>query len=112
MKPKTLYLLFCLVGVIVPYWQFVPWLFQHGPNLHLFVDEMFANRIGAFFVMDVIVSAIVLLTFTRVESKRMRIANRWMVVVAVLSVGISLGLPLFLFLRELELEKNSIAVSA
>jgi hypothetical protein len=54
MKPKTLYLALCLAGVLLPYWQFVPWVFQHGLNLALFVRELFANRIGAFFGMDVI----------------------------------------------------------
>jgi Terpene cyclase DEP1 len=66
--------------------------------------ELFANRIGAFFGMDVIVSAVALLVFTRIESKRLGIRRRWLVVVAVLTVGVSLGLPLFLYLRELELE--------
>jgi hypothetical protein len=104
MKPKTLYLALCLAGVLLPYWQFVPWAFQHGLNLALFVRELFANRIGAFFGMDVIVSAVALLVFTRIESKRLGIRRRWLVVVAVLTVGVSLGLPLFLYLRELELE--------
>jgi len=105
MKPKTLYLVLCFAGVLVPYWQFVPWLLQHGLNLALFARELFANRIAAFFGMDVVVSAIVLLVFTRIESARLGVRRRWLVVVAVLTVGVSLGLPLFLYLRELELEK-------
>src|ERR1035441_7097458 len=106
MKPKTLYLALCLAGVLLPYWQFVPWVVQHGLNLPLFVRELFANRIGAFFGMDVIVSAVALLAFTRIESKRLGIRRRWLVVVAVLTVGVSLGLPLFLSLRGLELEQK------
>jgi hypothetical protein len=47
---------------------------------------------------------VALLVFTRIESKRLGIRRRWLVVVAVLTVGVSLGLPLFLYLRELELE--------
>jgi hypothetical protein len=106
MKPKTLYLALCLAGVLLPYWQFLPWALQHGLNLPLFARELFANRIGAFFGMDVIVSAIALLAFTRIESTRLGIRKRWLVLVAVLTVGVSLGLPLFLYLRELELECN------
>src|SRR5271165_6534568 len=30
MKPKTLYLVLCFAGVLVPYSQFVPWLLRHG----------------------------------------------------------------------------------
>lgn len=106
MKPKTLYLALCVAGVVVPYWQFLPWVIQHGLNMQLFVRELFANRIGAFFGMDVIVSAIALLLFTRVESTRLRIRNRWIVLIAVLTVGVSLALPLFLYLREREIAGN------
>jgi len=106
MKPKTLYLALCLGGVLLPYWQFVPWVLQHGLNLPFFARELFANRIGAFFGMDVIVSAVALLAFTRVESARLGIRRSWLVLVAVLTVGVSLGLPLFLYLRELELERK------
>jgi len=106
MKPKTLYLALCLAGVLLPYWQFLPWVLQHGLNLSLFARELFANRIGAFFGMDVIVSAIALLAFTRIETTRLGIRKRWLVLVAVLTVGVSLGLPLFLYLRELELERK------
>ena len=112
MKPKTLYLALCLAGVLVPYWQFLPWVFQHGLNLPLFVRELFANRIGAFFGMDVVLSAVVLLVFSRIEGTRLEIPRRWLIVVAVLTVGVSLGLPLFLYLRELELERRAAVAQA
>ena len=104
MKPKTLYLVLCFVGVLVPYWQFVPWVIQRGLNLGLFARELFANRVGGFFGMDVLVSAVALLVFTRIEGGRLGIRRRWLVVLSVLTVGVSLGLPLFLYLRELHLE--------
>jgi len=105
MKPKTVYLAFCFVGALLPYWQFVPWVMQHGMNLALFVRELFVNRISAFFGMDVLVSAVVLIVFMRVESARLNIRRRWLPVLAVLTVGVSLGLPLFLYLRELRMEQ-------
>jgi len=109
MKPKTIYLVLCFVGTALPYWQFVPWLVQHGMNLPLFVRELFANRVGAFFGMDVLVSAFVLIVFMRVESARLNIRGRWLPVLAVLTVGVSLALPIFLYMRELRLEQMSVA---
>ena len=106
MKPKTIYLTLYFLGVLLPYWQFVPWLFAHGLNLALFARELFASRISAFFGMDVIVSAAALLVFVRMENSRVRIRGRWLPLVAVLTVGVSLGLPLFLYLRELGLEQG------
>jgi hypothetical protein len=55
-----MYLVMCVVGLVLPYWQFVPWVAAHGLNLRLFVEQMFANRISGFFVLDVLVSAVVL----------------------------------------------------
>ncbi len=106
MKPKTLYLALCFLGFLLPYWQFVPWLAQHGLNLTLFARELFVNRISAFFGMDVLVCAVALIGFIRVESRRIHIERRWLPVLATLLVGVSLGLPLFLYLRELKLESS------
>jgi putative effector of murein hydrolase len=107
MKPKTLYLLLCVAGLALPYWQFVPWVAQHGLNLRLFVQQLFANRIGGFFGMDVLVSALVLIIFMSVERARVKLRRgRWLPALALLSVGVSLALPLYLYLRELSLEHS------
>jgi len=112
MKPKTFYLALCLLGFAIPYAEFVPWVFQHGLNLSLFVRELLSTRIGAFFGADVLISAVVLIVFTRVEGKRIGIRNRWLVVAAVLTVGVSLAMPLFLYLREAELERRAVPARA
>ncbi len=106
MKLKTIYLVLCLLGAVLPYWQFVPWLAENGLNMPLFFQQLFANHIGAFFGMDVFVSAAALLVFVRSEGSRLGVAGRWLPVIAVLAVGVSLGLPLFLYLREHKLEQD------
>jgi len=106
MKFKTLYLLLCVVGIALPYWQFLPWVEENGLNLRLMLQQLFANRIGGFFGLDVLVSSLVLLVFMRGESSRVAVRGRWLPVVALLTVGVSLALPLFLYLRELSLEQS------
>ena len=106
MKPKTVYLLLCIVGFAAPYAAFLPWLAEHGLNGRLFLQHLFANRISAFFALDVVVSAVVLLRFSALESRRLRLHSRWIVLAATLLVGVSLGLPLFLYLRERQLERD------
>jgi len=105
-KPKTVYLLLCIVGFAAPYAAFLPWLAEHGLNGRLFLQHLFANRISAFFALDVVVSAVVLLRFSALESRRLRLHSRWIVLAATLLVGVSLGLPLFLYLRERQLERD------
>ena len=90
----------CVAGLAVPYSLFVPWILQHGLNLPLFVRELFSTRIGAFFGMDVLMSAVTLLAFNRIEGAKIGVRGRWLVVLSILTVGVSLGLPLFLYLRE------------
>jgi Terpene cyclase DEP1 len=105
MKPKHVYLVLCILGAVIPYWQFIRWLTENGFNASLFVHQLFANRISTFFALDVIISAIVLLRFVVAEGRRTHLKHRWLVVLSVLFVGVSLGLPLFLYLRELQLEQ-------
>jgi hypothetical protein len=105
MKRKTVYLAFCVLGIALPYWQFVPWVVtRHGVPLGLFFRELFANRISGFFGMDVLVSAVVLIFFLRREGKRLGVRHLWLPIAGTLTVGVSLGLPMFLYLREDALE--------
>jgi hypothetical protein len=105
MRRRHVYLIFCALGFLLPYSQFVPWVLAHGLNLSLFVHDLFANRIGAFFGMDVLVSAVVLISFVRTEGGRLGLRNLWLPVAAVFLVGVSLGLPLFLYQRQAHLDR-------
>jgi hypothetical protein len=104
MSRKTAYLVFCVLGVVLPYSQFLPWVLENGLHVGLFVRQLLANRIGGFFGMDVLVSAVVLIFFMRREGQRLGVRHLWLPIVAVFSVGVSLGLPLFLYLRERAME--------
>ena len=103
---KQVYLALCVLGFVLPYWQFVPWVAANGLNVRLFVEQLFANRIGGFFGMDVLVSAVVLVVLVRSERSLLTKGERWLPIAAVLLVGVSLGLPLFLYLCERALEKT------
>jgi Terpene cyclase DEP1 len=106
MKLKTIYLLLGGLGIILPYWQFIPWVAANGLHLPLLVRELFANRISAFFGVDVLVSSLVLLVFMRAEGVRFGIRRRWLPVLALITVGVSLALPLFLYMREIRQESG------
>ena len=105
MRLRHVYLVFCVLGIVLPYSQFAPWVAEHGLDLPLFVGELFSTRIGGFFGMDVLVSAVVLIVFARREGQRLGMRLIWLPIVAVLVVGVSLGLPLFLYLRQAKLDR-------
>jgi Terpene cyclase DEP1 len=93
-------LILCTFGLVLPYWQFVPWLAHHGLNLRLFFGQLFSNRVSAFFAIDLIVSAAVLIAFIICDNSGIGARKRLLPVVALLIVGVSLAFPLFLYLRE------------
>jgi len=99
---KIIYLVLFVVGSVLPLSQLVPWLVAHGMDLRLFFGELFANRISSFFGLDVIVSALVLLSWVWDERRRRGIRHAWLPVLATLLVGVSAGLPLFLYMRREE----------
>ena len=97
---KWLYLIGAIVGTILPVSQLVPFLTAHGLDVALFVRQLFANHVSAFFGMDVIVSSLVLWLFVFSEGRRRGMKHLWLYVLCNLAVGVSLALPLFLFFRE------------
>jgi len=107
MRLRHAYLGLCLAGIVLPYWALVPWFVEHGLDLPLFFQELFTTRIGAFFGLDVFVSAIVLFVFVFAEGRQAAIPHLWLPMVATLLVGVSLGLPLFLYLRQWKLDATA-----
>ncbi len=104
---QATYLILCILGFVLQYSQFVPFLIEHGLNLKLFFEQLFANRISAFFGIDVIVSSVVLWIFVFCEGSRLEMKNLWIYVVSNLLGGVCLGLPLFLLMRQRYLEETS-----
>jgi hypothetical protein len=100
MNLKRLYLGLCVAGTLLPCWQLLPFLRDHGLDMKVFFEQLFANPVSGFFGMDVIVSSVVLWVFVFTEGRRAGDRHLWAPIVANVAVGVSLGLPLFLYLRE------------
>ena len=107
MKLRHCYLALCFLGAILPYSQLVPWIAAHGLDVPLLFEELFSTRVSAFFALDVVVSAIVLITFVLSEGRRLNLSHLWGPIIATLVVGVSLGFPLFLYIRQRELDRLS-----
>jgi len=108
MKPKHLYLFLCIVGIVVPFIPFAPFVHQHGLDVVLIFNQLFATPISSFFGLDVMVATLVLWILVWVEGRRVGMRRLWAPVLASLTVGISLGLPLFLYMRERRMEEGEV----
>jgi hypothetical protein len=97
---KNYYLAGAVIGTVLPYYFLIQFLNQNGGNLSLIINQLFGNPISTFFVMDVLVSALVLLIFIFSEGVELEAWKKLVCISGVLLVGVSLGLPLFLYFRD------------
>jgi hypothetical protein len=95
---RKILLALCAIGIVAPYAFFLPWLAENGFDPGLFAEQMLANPISVFFVVDVFVSAVVVMLMA---GQGLRAGDMRMVwpIVGTLTVGVSLGLPLYLLLE-------------
>lgn len=107
MKLRHSFLLLSILGLILPFSQLVPWVMANGLDLHHMMQELFSTRIGAFFGLDVIVSALVVVLFVVVEGRLLRVRFWWLAILSTCLVGVSCGLPLFLYLRQCALDASA-----
>ena len=71
-----------IVGTVLPFWQFIPWVMAHGLNVTLFVEHMFANGVAGAFGIDVLVSSVVLWVFVLADGRRAAVPHLWAPLIA------------------------------
>ena len=103
---KRMYVVLCVLGFVAPYYFFIRFVAEHGFRPSVLVGQVIAQPITAFFAADVIVSSLVLWVFMYHEIRKRSIKLWWVCIIANLAVGVSLALPLFLLLREIQTERQ------
>ena len=94
-----IYAVLLALGTVIPFLQIMPWLVDHGLDVRLFVDELFANPVSSFFALDVVMAVMTLLVLAVVD-RELSSRQRWVVGLSAL-LGASVGLPMYLLLREI-----------
>nr|WP_259398284.1 DUF2834 domain-containing protein [Pseudoalteromonas sp. SG44-17] len=74
------YLVLTLLGILLPYGAFVPWVVTNGLDLGLLFNDAVTNSISVFAWLDVVVSAVVLLVFIIVDGRRNKVTYRYFAV--------------------------------
>ena len=49
---KKFYLILCIAGIILPYWQFLSWIAENGLAIGALIQEAIGTRISAFAWLD------------------------------------------------------------
>ena len=106
MTKKNTYLILTFLGVLLPYYLFLPWVLEHGYNASLFFSELFANDITGTTALDFLVVTIVAIVFIIHEGKKFSISYYWLAAIGSAVVGVGFGLSLFLYMRERAFEEK------
>jgi len=104
---KRFYLVLCVLGTVLPYWQFLQF-FGDGGGLDFvgFLGAATANPVAAGFSIDLVLSSVVFWAFLFTDGRRHGVRHLWVCVAANLLVGLSLALPLYLYRRTAVLQQN------
>jgi len=101
------YLLMCVLGLILPYAAFFGWLLSDGTlSFQRVWEDIVVSRLSLMAWLDVLVTAVVLITFIRHEGRKQQISSLAAPIVGTCLVGPSFGLPLFLLLRQRAIVKS------
>lgn len=94
---KTSYLVMAVVGAIVPYLFFIPYIGANGPDPVGFVAAWFVNDSAGGLAADLLISSVVfwIWLFSRADGPR-----PWPFIALNLAIGLSCALPAYLYVCE------------
>ncbi|MEM9316280.1 MAG: DUF2834 domain-containing protein [Pseudomonadota bacterium] len=94
---KRIYLILAILGAIIPYAFFMPWILENGVDLGAFMVALFVNGAAGGAFADLLVSSVVFWVwmFTRRDGPK-----PWLFIVLNLTIGLSCALPAYLYARE------------
>ena len=96
---KRIYLFAAVIGLLLPYYFFISFLLENGLDLQLMLSQLFAYKMATFFVVDLLITALVFLIFSYQETQCYKMGRWWVYLLATLLVGPSFSFPLFLYIR-------------
>ncbi|UYC11667.1 DUF2834 domain-containing protein [Xanthomonas sp. CFBP 8445] len=97
---RALYAGLFVLGTALPLAAFWPWLQQYGLDVPLLLRHIAGSPQALFAWCDVLVAALAVIALVLIEGQRLGMRRRWLPLLALLTVGVSSGLPLFLWMRE------------
>jgi len=100
-----IYLVLCIIGALFPLAPAIHFLATHQFDVGQLIQQATASAASLTAWLDVIISALAVLTLAYIEGKRLGMKKLWIYGLATVLVGPSLGLPLFLYVRSQRLNR-------
>jgi hypothetical protein len=108
----ALYAVLTVIGTVLPYAVFIPYLAQHGLNLGEILAQATGSTVPLLLTIDIVLSSIVFWDFMWAESKRLNLRGWPLLIIPNLLVGLCCALPLFLLWREAKMHAATAEVTA
>ncbi|PWJ18133.1 DUF2834 domain-containing protein [Jannaschia seohaensis] len=96
---RIVMIVLCVLGVVLPFRYFLPWLSANDWDLGAMLDAWHVNDAASGLVWDLTVAAVTLTIWIVWETVRTRNWLGLLAIPATYMIGVSLGLPLYLLLR-------------
>lgn len=95
---KNSLLILTVLGFIIPYSVLILFIVDHGFDISLLFDQIFASYGSTFFALDVILTALVII-YLAATNNELAVKKYYVICIALL-VGPSCALPLYLLLNK------------
>ncbi|MGI9279362.1 MAG: DUF2834 domain-containing protein [Endozoicomonas sp.] len=97
---KTVYLLLAIIGAVVPYFFFIPFIQAHGLDIPAFVSGLFINGPASGFTADLLLASLVFWIYMFRAQKKSSGPKPYLFIVLNLTVGLCCALPAYLYAQE------------
>jgi len=97
---KTFYLIAAVVGTVLPWIPFWPFLVEESFSPYSVIQALYANGASSGLTNDFFISCLVFSVFVVIDARRLNIQSWWFVIPAAPLIGLSMAFPAYLFIRE------------
>lgn len=99
-KIKMFYLMAMVVGTILPWIPFLPFVSEVAFSPYSILQALYANGASSGLSNDFFITCVVFWVFVFVDAKRLNLHSWWFVVPAAPLIGLSMAFPAYLLIRE------------
>lgn len=103
----VLYAALAVIGTVLTYAIFIPFLVEHGLNLGEFVRQATASPIALLLTVDILLSSVVFWIFMWADARRHDLRGWPLFIIPNLCIGLFCALALYLLWREVRLRQSA-----
>lgn len=104
---KIFYLMLAILGAILPLTLLFYFFFFNGFNINTILNEL-KNPFTLAFIVDLLISSIAFLIWSKKDSRRKHIDNWEFVFLGTFFIGLSFSMPFYLYLKESKKRKMGV----